>query len=244
MSAACKLSQSALLAFTVAAVAAPFAPAQVGEPMLHNQAPRLVVAQEAHAANDVACPAVTPSPPPNPGPTITVGGCRSHYSAANVVQASHLTAGGTEVVVSACDWEFDLRLDSAAEGYIAHQELTQGTQGTCTRKACGQVTPPTSEGRAWTLYLQETEVAGQGPREGVRINLCTEPIDPGTGSHCVFNMPVSQTSTHRYGWTATDVPGEGTFFPHCELTGTFDQEAALGTTGEGQLEQNIEIRHT
>jgi len=238
-----KLPLLAMLAITATALAAPSAFAQT-EPELHNQTPRLIVAQEVHAANDVACPAVTPTPPPNPGPLVTAGGCRGHYSAPNVALSAHLSAGGTEVVVSTCNIEADKRLDSAREGYIAHQEFTQGTVGTCTRRACGQVTPPTSEGRAYTIYGQETEVAGQGPRENAVILFCTEALDGTGAAHCEITVPVTQTATHRYQLTANDVSGHGTVFPHCELSGTFSEEATLGTTGEGQLEQRGELRHT
>ncbi|HYI99604.1 MAG TPA: hypothetical protein VEX36_08020 [Thermoleophilaceae bacterium] len=238
-----KLTLLAILAITATALAAPLAFAQV-EPELHNQAPRMLVAQEIHAGADIACPAVTPTPPPSPGPLVTAGGCRGHYTADNVVLSAHLSAGGTEVVISSCNVEFDVRGDSAGEGYVAHQEFTQGTSGTCARKACGQVTPSTSEGRAFTVYGQETEVAGQGPREAAVVLFCTEDLVNPVPSHCEVIAPITQGSTHRYTVTANDVSGHGTAFPHCELTGTFNQEAALQTTGEGQLEQNVEIRHT
>jgi hypothetical protein len=231
------------LAIAASALAAPVAFAQV-EPELHNQTPRVLVAQEVHAANDIACPAVAPSPPPAVAPTVTSGGCRLHISASNLAWSVHLSAGGTEVPISTCDFEFDARLDAAGEGWISHQEMTQSAGGTCTRRACGQITPPTSEGRAWTIYLQETEVAGQGPRETMVLLLCTEALDGTGASHCEFTIPVSQTATHRYQLTAADVSGHGSAFPHCEWNATFNQEAVLGTTGEGQLEQNVEIRHT
>jgi hypothetical protein len=238
-----KLTLLAMLAIAATALAAPSAFAQF-EPELHNQTPRIIVQQEVHAGTDLACPIVTPTPPPALSPLVTAGGCRSHYSAPNVALSAHLTAGGTEVVVSTCNVEFDIRLDAAGEGYIAHQEFTQGTVGTCTKRACAQPTPPTGEGRAYTVYLQETEVAGQGPREAAVALFCTENLD-GTGlAHCEVTVPLAQTATHRYQFNAADVSGHGTAFPHCELTGLFTEEATLGTTGEGQLEQRVEIRHT
>ncbi|HYI99603.1 MAG TPA: hypothetical protein VEX36_08015 [Thermoleophilaceae bacterium] len=237
-----KLTLLAMLAITATALAAPSAFAQV-EPELHNQTPRLIVAQEVHAGADIACPAVTPTPPPSPGPLVTAGGCRVHTSAPNVVLSTHLSAGGTEVVVSSCNVEFDKRVDNAGEGYAVHHEFTPGTQGTCTRRACGQVTPPTSEGRAWTGYGQETEVVGQGPREQVVALFCTEDISNPIPAHCEVTAAVTQTATHRYQIVANDVSGHGAAFPHCEITGVFTQEAVLQTTGEGQLEQNVEIRH-
>jgi hypothetical protein len=236
-----KLTLLATLAIAATALAAPTAFAQT-EPESHNQTPRILVAQEVHAANDIACPAIAPTPPPLVSPTVTSGGCRVHYSATGLLISAHLSAGGTEVPITTCDFEFDLRLDSAGEGWLSHQEFTGGAA--CTRRACGQITPPTSEGRAWTVYMQETEIAGQGPRENMVFLFCTEALDGSGASHCELTIPISQTATHRYQFTATDVSGHGTLFPHCEWSGTFNQEAALGTTGEGQAEQNIEIRHT
>ncbi|HYJ00274.1 MAG TPA: hypothetical protein VEX36_11455 [Thermoleophilaceae bacterium] len=239
-----KLTMIAMLAIAVTALTTSLAFGQGEEPRLHNQTPRLIVAQEVHAANDLACPMVTPSPPVEPSPLVTAGGCRLHFSGTNFVFGAHLSAGGTEVVIMVCNVEFDARIDSAGEGWMTHQELTPGTTGTCTRKVCGQVTPPTSEGRAWTFYLQETEVAGQGPRESAGMNVCTQALDGTDTRHCNITVPFGQASPHRPRFTANDVPGDSTFFLYCEHTGTFDSEAVLGTTGEGQLEQNVEVRHT
>jgi hypothetical protein len=242
-----KLTPLIALAAPVAAVTvsvAPMAVAQPQEQALHNQTPRLLAAQEVHAANDVTCPVVTPTPPPLPSPLVTAGGCRMHFSGLNVTLSAHLSAGGTEVLVSTCDTEFDLRLDAAGEGWISHQELTQGTVGSCTRRACGQAAPPTSEGRAWQIYLQEIEVPAVGPRENALIIFCTEALDGTNLVHCPTIIPFSQPVRHRYRITAADVSSIGSFFPNCEHTGTFDGEAVLATTGEGQLEQNVEIRHT
>lgn len=242
-----KLTPLVAPAAIVAAVTvsvAPMAFAQPQEQALHNQTPRLLATQEVHAVNDVACPVVTPTPPPLPSPLVTAGGCRLHFSGPNVSLSAHLSAGGAEVLVSTCDIEFDLRLDAAGEGWISHQELTQGTVGSCTRRARGQVTPPTSEGRAWQIYLQEIEVAGVGPRENALIIFCTKTLDGTNLVHCPTIIPFSQPVQHRYRITAADVSSLGSFFPNCEHTGTFDSEAMLGTTGEGQLEQNVEVRHT
>jgi hypothetical protein len=236
-----KLTLLAMLAIAATALAAPTAFAQV-EPELHNQTPRIIVQQEVHAANDINCPLVTPSPPPAVAPTVTGGGCRLHVSGPAIALSAHLSAGGTEVPVSTCDVEFDLRVDVAGEGWISHQEFTGGAA--CTRRACGQITPPTSEGRAYTVYMQETEVAGQGPREQAVVLFCTEALDGSGASHCEITVPLSQTATHRYQFNVVDASGHGTTFPHCELNGTFNQEAVLQTSGEGNLEQNVEIRHT
>lgn len=233
-----KLMLLAMLAIAATALAVPSAFAQETEPELHNQTPRLLVAQEVHAANDVACPAVTPSPPPNPSPNVTAGGCRLHFSAPNVALVAHVSAGGMEVPVSTCNVEFDARLDAAGEGWISHQEFTPGTVGTCTQQPCD---PVNAEGRAYGIHLQETEPA---PREVAHALFCTEPIGGGTNAHCEVTVPLTQPTLHRYQFNAVDVSGHGTFFPHCELTGNFQSEAVLGTTGEGQLEQNVEIRHT
>lgn len=232
-----KLVLFAMLAIAATAQIVPSAFAQT-EPELHNQAPRILAAQEVHGANDVACPAVTPSPPPNPGPNATTGGCVQHYSAQNVLWTGH-PAGGAEVLHSTCDVEFDVRLDAAGEGYATHPEITQGSAGTCDRAPC---VGANGEGRAWTIHMQETEVAGQGAREEMVLLTCTFNVStPETPFHCEFTIPISQTAPHRYRWAAIDVAGHGS---PCGWTGTFDQEAALGGTCEQQADQNVEIRHT
>jgi hypothetical protein len=237
-----KLMLLAMLALAATALAAPSAFAQDVEPELHNQTPRLIVQQEIHAANDVNCPAVTPSPPPNPAPTLTAGGCRLHVASAGVVAPIQHDAAGNEMIVgvAVCTMEFDLRIDSAGEGYLSHQEFT-GPIGQCNTKPCGQVTPPTSEGRAFSFHARETEPA---PREVATLLFCFEPLPSGTPSHCEITVPFSQTATHRYSFTASDTPSHSAATPRCELTGTFVTEAGGPLSGEGQARQNVEIRHT
>jgi hypothetical protein len=233
-----KLTLLAMAAIAATALAAPSALAQV-EPLAHNPTPRIGVVQEVHAASDPLCPAVAPSPTPVPNPIITTGGCRLHVAALGATISSHLSAGGAEVLVATCDWEFNMRVDAAGEGYMSHQEPT-GDFMTCTRKACGQPNP-TSEGKAWSFFLRETEPA---PRETVTILFCFEGLAGENPAHCEVTLPVSQPSLHRYRFTATDASGHGTAFPHCEVSGTFDVEAVLGNTLEAQAEQNVEIRHS
>jgi hypothetical protein len=210
------------------------------EPLTHNQTPRLIVQQEVHAANDVPCPAVTPSPTPTPGPLLTGGGCRVHKVGPNTTFSVH-TVGGMEAIAAICDVEYDARIDAAGEGYISHQELV-GLPDTCARRACGQVTPPTSEGRAWSMYMYETEPA---PRERGVLLFCIEPLDgSGPPHHCEITVPMSSPTPHRSRGTASEVTSHGTAFPHCEISGTFESEAVLGTSGEAQAEQNVEMRHS
>jgi hypothetical protein len=239
-----KLTLLAMLAIAATALAAPSAFAQT-EPLAHNQTPLLIVQQEVHGAADAACPLVTPSPPPNPGPLVTAGGCRSHISAPNVELFAHLSAGGTEVLLNTCNIEMDVRIDAAGEGYLSHQEFTQGTAGTCTRRACGQTAPPTSEGRAYSFFMRETEPA---PTERVTVLLCFENLDGTNPSHCEVTLPVTEPTPHAYTFTMADTSGHGAVFPHCEFGSVaspdvFQTEGALGTTGEGQAEQELEIRH-
>lgn len=224
------------------ALAAPAAWAQT-EPLTHNQAPRMLVKLEVHAAADINCPMTVPFPPPVPGPLVTAGGCRVHMVAPSVVVSSHLNAGGIEVGLSSCAWEVDLRLDAAGEGYASHHELT-GSMETCTQRACGQTAPPTSEGRGWSMFMEETEVAGQGPRERAVVLLCLEDRDDGANPmHCEVGLPITQPTLHRYRLTAVDVSGHGAAFPRCEISGTFDAEAALENSGEASIEQRVEITH-
>jgi hypothetical protein len=235
-----KLMLLAMLALAATALAAPAAFAQDVEPELHNQTPRLIVQQEIHAANDVNCPAVVPSPPPNPAPTVTSGGCRLHVASVGTVPLTQHDAAGNEVVVTACTVEFDVRIDSAGEGYMAHQEFT-GPLGTCNVKPCGQVTPPTSEGRAWSFHARETEPA---PREVATVLFCIEALPSGPPAHCEITVPFSQTATHRYSFVANDAASHSAATPRCELSGTFNTEAGGPLSGEGQARQNVEIRHT
>lgn len=235
-----KCTALAMLAFAAMGLATPAASAQT-EPLTHNQTPRLIVQQEVHAGTDVACPVVQPTPAPSPGPLTTSGGCRLHVAGSNATLTEHISAGGMEVVVSNCTVEFDTRLDAAGEGYIAHQEFT-GSTTTCTKKPCGQATPPSSEGRAFSVYLQEAEPA---PTERIVILFCLENRDgSGAASHCEVTLTVSQPTRHRYRFTAVDASGHGAVFPHCEWNATLDTEAALQTTCEEQTEQAVEIRHT
>ena len=238
------LTLLAMLAIAASALAAPSAFAQT-EPLAHNQTPLLSIQQEVHGAADANCPLVTPSPAPSPGPLVTAGGCRIHVSAPIVELWAHLSPGGSEVLVSTCNLEFDMRLDATGEGYMAHQELTASAQGQCTRRACGQVTPPTSEGRAWSVFLRETEPA---PTERLTFLSCIEALDGTGASHCEFTVTGTEPTPHAYRFTVADASGHGTSFPHCEwgsqsTPGVFGTEAVLGTTGEAQAEQRIEIRH-
>lgn len=199
-----------MLALTATGIAAPPVFAQT-EPLAHNQAPRLIVQQEVHAGADVNCPVVTPTPAPNPGPLTTSGGCRLHVAGSNVSLSEHLTAGGTEVQTSNCTVELDVRLDAAGEGYATHQEFT-GDTSTCTKKPCGQTTPPTGEVRAFSLYLQEAEPA---PTERLVILLCLENRNgSGGASHCEITQSVSQPTRHRYQFAAVDASGHGAAFRH------------------------------
>lgn len=239
-----KLTLRAMLAIAATALTAPSALAQT-EPLAHNQTPLLIAQQEISGANDMVCPAVTPSPVPTPGPLVTGGGCRVHFSSdgSEVGFRSHLSAGGVEAFVAACNMEFDMRIDAAGEGYLSHQELTNGTSSTCEIKPCGQVTPPTSEGRAWSFYLREREPA---PRETLIMLFCFEPENGGAPSHCEVTLiweVFSVTTAHRYRFGGGDVSGHGAAFPHCEIFGQLNSETALETTGELQAEQRLEVRH-
>lgn len=238
-----KLALLIVLVTAAAAFAASPAVAQT-EPLAHNQTPMVIAQQEVHGATDLNCATVTPSPPPVPSPTDTAGGCRVHVASNGPVAFQiHLSAGGTEAVISNCAIEFDMRIDAAGEGYMSHQELT-GPE--CHMRACAQATPPTDEGRAWSFFMREVEPA---PSEKVTMLLCTEPTDMAGPRHCEVALPLTEPTPHNYRFTADNASGHGTSFPHCEL-GTalfpftqFETEALLQTTGEGQTEQRIEIRH-
>lgn len=245
MSFARKLVLLAMAAIAVTAMAAPSAFAQ-NEPLAHNQTPKLEVRAEPAAT---LCPAVTPSPAPNPAPGVTGGGCRVHASGPNIVLLQHVF--GAESVASTCNVEFDARLDAQAEGYLTHSELTQGTQGTCTRRPCGLGLAGTPEGRAFSAYGREV---GPGS-EQVTALFCVENLDGSTDTHCEVDIPFTEPTNHRYRFltppqnpagqpaNSGGAPGHGPAGFRCELAGQFDTEAVLGTTGENQAEQQVEVNH-
>jgi hypothetical protein len=243
-----KLTPLAMLAIAATTLAAPSAFAQTStEPEAHNQASRLIVQQEVHAANDTNCPLVTPSPPVVPPalpPTTAGGGCRAHASGLDLSFRTH-DAAGIETLLSFCNVEIDIRVDVAGEGYLTHQELTPGAA--CNHRACGQVAPPppTDEGRIWSFFLQESEVAGSTDREHAIILFCIEHVNFGIPMHCEVKLPLSQGATHRYVLTASDVNGHAPpETTRCELNGTLHFEPAGGLSGENLARQNIEVRHT
>ncbi|HYI98672.1 MAG TPA: hypothetical protein VEX36_03185 [Thermoleophilaceae bacterium] len=229
---------SVVLALGVTALAAPPSLAQL-EPLAHNQFVPLIAQQEVHNGSDLACPAVTPSPAPSPAPTTTSGGCRIHYTSDVVDFVYHLSAGGTEVSVGVCAMEFDLRIDSDAEGYASHQEFAQGQIGACTRRPCGNATPPPGEARAFSFFTREFEPEP----ELATMLFCHEAPDGTNPGHCEVNVVMTSPTLHRTRLSASDVRGHGSTFPQCEMDGVFNQEQLLQTTGEGQLEQRVEIRH-
>jgi hypothetical protein len=242
-----KLTLLAMLAIAAAALAAPSAFAQTStEPEAHNQTPRLIVQQEVHNAVDAACPAVAPSPPAVPPalpPLVATGGCRTHVASVGTVPLTGHDVLGNEGVVFNCTVEFNLRIDAAGEGYITHHEYT-GPAGVCVTKPCGQVAPPSTEGRVWSFFTFESEVAGSADRERAIMLFCIEPITGGASGHCEITVPFGQPTTHRYRFNATDVACHSASSARNELTGVFDVEAVSGVSGENLAQQNIEIRHT
>lgn len=233
-----KLTLPAALAIAASTLTTPSGFAQ-NEPLPHNQTPRLIVGQEVHAAADQPCPLVTPSPAPSPGPTFTTGGCRIHVTATDA-QFMIRTSLGT-LPYWECDIEFDMRLDSSGEGYLSHQEFI--SDGSCGAQAC-RPNPPTAEDRAWSVFLREAEPA---PTERITFLLCIDhPFRDDGIMHCEYTLPVSQTTTHRYMFQAflSQAHGASNYDGFCTLNGMFQTESAPGVTGEGQAEQQVEIRHT
>lgn len=206
------------------------------EPELHDQASDLQVRAEPDGS---LCAAVTPAASTNPSPTLTAGGCRIHVTGNEIRVSVHLSAA-QEMDVSVCDVEFDVRVDSAGEGWVVHQEFTDDTPGSCTRQPCAS-NPPDAEAKAWGLHMRET--GSVGPRELATMLLCLAD-QAGGQSHCEIDLIVLETSNHRY--AVLGGPGchqPANTFPRTEITGRVDTEAVLGTTGESQTEQQIEINH-
>jgi hypothetical protein len=241
-----KLTLTAMLALAATAIAAPLGFAQT-EPLIHNQIPQIIVQNEIPGSQDQNCPAVMPTPATNPAPTGTLNGCQSHAAGSSVELVAHLTAGGTEVIISNCDVEVDIRVDAAGEGYFVHQELkppTDGGMGTCTRRPC-MTNPPINESKAWSFYLRESEPA---PRERMTVLFCLEDLTGANDSHCEVTTPVTEPNQHLYRVTYHDVAGHGSSFPRCELgsvtqPAALDLETLLAPFTEGGVEQALEIRH-
>ena len=225
-----------MAALSIAALIAPQALAQ--EPLQHNQSPDLQARVE---PGGTLCPVVTPTPVPTTPPVNTSGGCRIHARGLNILLEAHIF--GFETVDSTCDTEFDARLDSSAEGYLTHAELTQGTQGTCTRRPCG-TTSPGVEGRPWSAYGRENGAEF----ETITVLFCLWGIDNQTNTHCEVSIPFAEfeggvPTNHRYQIVAFDQECHGVAGFRGELTGVWNTEMVTGTNGESQTEQQVEINH-
>jgi hypothetical protein len=216
------------------------------EPELHEPVPGLQARLEPQST---LCPAVTPVASTNPAPGTAGGGCRLHVSGTGITQFAHL-GGGIEVTVFTCDIEFDVRMDGDGEGWITHVELTEGATGTCLRKPCGSAA---AEGRAWGFHTRESAPAS----ERATILLCLESLnlmpppthEAGTDMHCEIELLFGEGTNHRQTFLTRNGPplagGETCHGsnPAMELSGVLNVESTLGTSGEGQAEQNVEVIH-
>ncbi|HYI99583.1 MAG TPA: hypothetical protein VEX36_07915 [Thermoleophilaceae bacterium] len=245
-----KLMLLAVMAIAAMALAAPSAFAQHGpetEPLALPANTDLSVAAEPAGT---PCGNVFPSPPPaSTGVFGTSGGCLVHGGAANVVLSGHLF--GIELVDSTCNVEFDLRVSGTATGYLTHQEFTQGTAGTCTRRPCDYpVAPneepvfPQNESRPWRAFARELNVSPGN--EAINVLFCVEnrhSLTPRANPrHCNIVVPFVETTNHRYTFTANDREGSTNSGSRCELTGTFTTEATQLAGGESTRSQ-VEINH-
>lgn len=129
--------------------------------------------------------------------------------------------------------EFDVRIDSAGEGWFTHQEFV--SQGSCGTTACGQVEP--NEGRANSFHMREAE-----PSELVTFLLCVH--NEASPRHCEYTFTLTQPTVHTYSFNALNVTPHGGFTFDCpEMDGLLRTEAAGPLSGESQAYQNVEIRH-
>jgi hypothetical protein len=220
-----KLTLLAILAIAATALMAPAASAQ--EPLVHVQNPGLQAGLE---PGNQPCPAVVQFAGGG-----TAGGCRLHITGTNIAFVSHMV-GGVEAINSTCNIEVTARVDASVEGFFTHAEMTNAPAGDCLRRPCGFV-PGGFEGRPWSFYGQEV-AAGL---EALTVLFCFEDA-PGNQVHCEIDFRLVQPVDHRYG---LNVPAGGA---QChgaprELAGTWGVESDLGMTGEGELEQQIEINH-
>ena len=236
-----KLMLLAVMALAAMAVAAPsaFAQGSETEPLAVSASTDLSVSAEPSGA---LCTAVTPATPPASGLFDTVGGCVVHGGGNAIVLSGHLF--GIESVDSTCNVEFDLRTSGTGTGYLAHQEFTPAATGTCTRKPCNQASfaAPQSEGRPWRGFAFESQTGA--PEERITVLFCVEDRDADGGNrrHCNVTVPFTETTNHRYTFTANDINASGT--PRCEINGTFTTEATqVSPSGEGQTRTQVEVNH-
>ncbi|HYI99585.1 MAG TPA: hypothetical protein VEX36_07925 [Thermoleophilaceae bacterium] len=248
-----KVTLLVMTATAAMALAAPPALAQHGpetEPLALPANTDLSVAAE---PSGTACGPVSPATPPATGVFTTSGGCLIHAGGTNVIYSGHLF--GIELIDSTCNWEFDFRFSGSGTGYMVHQELTQGTQGTCTRRPCdyplvaGQEEPAATQGesRPWRAYVRENPPGSTPGSEAINFLFCLEnrhAASRTSARHCNLVIPFSETpANHRYTFNGADREGStssnGT---RCEFTGLFTTEATQLSGGEGARTQ-VEINH-
>jgi hypothetical protein len=197
-----------------------------------------------------ACSSISPATPPASGTYATSGGCLFHVGGPNIVVSGHLF--GIEVTDSTCNFEFDYRIDWIGRVTAVHQELTQGTQGTCTRRPChypltpGTEEPPSTgqtESRPWRGYL------GAAPAPLFVVStllICLEDrhtVTPEQNKrHINISIPGTESSNHRYTFAANDVNGStSSSGVRAEVSGIITTEAtqvAGSESGRTQVEIN------
>jgi hypothetical protein len=249
-----KLLLLAVMAMAAMALAAPSAFAQITtetEPPAVPASTGLTITAEPAGT---ACTAVSPATPPATGNFTTSGGCVVHGGGQNIQLIGH--PFGIPVIDSTCNVEFDLRTDGQGRGYLVHQEFTQGTQGTCSRRPCNQPIPAPpaeeppvtnqGEGRPWRGYARETAV----DTTEISVLFCVENRHSATTRtnvrHCGVNIPFVESPTHRYTFTANDVAGTTNASGiRCEVNGVFTTESTqVSPSGENQTRTQVEVAHT
>jgi hypothetical protein len=230
-----KLLPITTMAIAAIALGAPSAFAQT-EPLSHAAVPDIATSSEPAGT---PCPAVVRS-----GNSVS-GGCAVHVGGPNLIIIGHLF--GIESVQSTCNLEIDIYIDFDGEGYMTHQELTQGTQGTCTRRPCGSGQAASPEGRPWEMSARETGTVS--PREVLTGLLCVENLDGSSPTHCEVDIPMTETSNHRYQLTAPGpspsggIRGHGSAAPFCEIIVVIVVELQQAGLAENRTRTHVEINH-
>ena len=250
----------AVTAFTVPAAFAATASQGDGrslEPELPHSSPELQVRAEPGGG---LCPAVTPAPGTNPSPHSASGGCKAHGTTSAMRLGAHLP-DGTEVIISACNFEVEARVNSTGAGWLTHQEFTDVTPSSCTREPCPELPEPAppAEAKAWGVWVRETQVVGQ--RHATVLFCTVHRGDPHSSqSHCEVEVSVTETeagvaTNHRYhGNGGANDPLTGGVPCHhtpateerVEVYGEVNVEmvdSAAGPEG-GAVEGRVEINHT
>jgi hypothetical protein len=157
--------------------------------MMASSAPAVTILQE---PGNTAC-----DPGPNLNSHVVTGGCHIHFNDGDGVRFLFHT-GAAEITFGGCAMTFEVRLDSAGNGWATNQVFSDppgDPVGTCTRRPCDETN---MEKLAWPLNIGATST--------LETVLCVRTVASGEGgaqTFCHVILPISG-SGHAY---TVGVPG-------------------------------------